>query len=47
MLRHRVVEAPGDLGTVFGLQAVTSNTAGANTLCGQLRDGGLKCQVKG
>jgi hypothetical protein len=45
-LHHRVVEMPGDLGSVYGLQAVTENAANADALCQQLRAGGLKCQVR-
>jgi hypothetical protein len=45
-LHHRVAEMPGDLGSVFGLQAVTQDAAGGEALCQQLRAGGLKCQVK-
>jgi hypothetical protein len=43
---HRVVETPGDLGTVYALQAVTATRAGANALCEQLRAGALKCEVR-
>jgi hypothetical protein len=46
-LGHRVIEAQGDLGTVFGLQAVTATAAGAANLCAQLRASDLKCEVKG
>jgi hypothetical protein len=45
-LHHRVVEMPGDLGSVYGLQVVTTNAANADALCQQLRGGGLKCQVR-
>jgi hypothetical protein len=45
-LHHRVVEMPGDLGSVYGLQAVTANDASAQALCQQLRGGGLRCQVR-
>ncbi len=45
-LGHRVVEGQGDLGTVFGLQAVTATGSGAANLCAQLRAGDLKCEVK-
>jgi SPOR domain len=45
-LHHRVIEMPGDLGSVYGLQAVAENAAGADALCQQLRAGGLKCQVR-
>jgi hypothetical protein len=46
-LGHRVVEGEGDLGTVFGLQAVTATAAGAANLCSQLRASDLKCEIKG
>lgn len=45
-LSHRVVEGKADMTTVFRLQAVSSDLAGANALCSKLSAGGLKCQVK-
>lgn len=45
-LSHRVVEGRADIGTVYRLQAVAGDVAGANALCSALQAGGLKCQVK-
>ena len=45
-LPHRVIEGKADMATVFRLQAVESDVASANALCGKLQTGGLKCQVK-
>lgn len=45
-LSHRVVEGKADMATVFRLQAVAGDMAGANALCAKLQAGGLKCQVK-
>ena len=45
-LSHRVVEGKADMTTVFRLQALASDLAGANALCSKLSAGGLKCQVK-
>lgn len=45
-LAHRVVEGKADMATVFRLQAVAGDVAGANALCAKLQAGGLKCQVK-
>lgn len=45
-LSHRIVEGKADMATVFRLQAVASDLAGANALCSKLSAGGLKCQVK-
>ncbi len=45
-LSHRIVEGKADMTTVFRLQAVASDVAGANALCSKLSAGGLKCQVK-
>ncbi|MCW1381233.1 SPOR domain-containing protein [Novosphingobium sp. KCTC 2891] len=45
-LNHRVVEGRADIGTVYRLQALAGDVGAANTLCGTLQSGGLKCQVK-
>jgi hypothetical protein len=45
-LHHRIVEGRADIGTVYRLQAVTADTATANTLCRGLKSSGLACQVK-
>ena len=45
-VRHRVVEAQVDIGTVYRLQAVTGGGAEARALCGRLKDDGLACFVK-
>ncbi|MBX7457993.1 SPOR domain-containing protein [Qipengyuania sp. 1NDH17] len=45
-VRHRVVEAQVDIGTVYRLQAVTGGNAEARALCGRLKDDGLACFVK-
>jgi len=43
---YRIVEGRADIGTVYRLQAVAADSASAQALCGQLRAGGLSCQVK-
>ena len=45
-MRHRVVEARVDIGTVYRLQAVTGSNAAARALCGRLKADGLACFVK-
>ena len=45
-VRHRVVEAQVDIGTVYRLQAMTGDRASANSLCNRLKDDGLACFVK-
>ncbi len=45
-LHHRVVEGKADIGTVYRLQAMAGDGAGAHALCGKLRSAGLACQVK-
>jgi len=45
-VRHRVVEGSADIGTVYRLQAVAADVAGANALCAALKAGGIACQVK-
>jgi hypothetical protein len=44
--RHRVVEGKVDAGTVYRLQAVAADRAGADALCAALKREGLDCQVK-
>lgn len=44
--RHRVVEGKVDAGTVYRLQAVAPDRAGADALCTALKREGLDCQVK-
>ncbi|QDM40549.1 SPOR domain-containing protein [Altererythrobacter sp. TH136] len=43
---HRVVEGRADMGTVYRLQAVAGDLAGANALCAALKSDGVDCQVK-
>lgn len=45
-LKHRVVEGSADIGTVYRLQVLAGDVAGANALCGKLKAAGLACQVK-
>jgi hypothetical protein len=45
-VRHRVVEGKVDIGTVYRLQAIAADRAGADQLCGALKREGLDCQVK-
>ncbi|MGB3471537.1 MAG: SPOR domain-containing protein [Erythrobacter sp.] len=45
-VKHRVVEGQIDIGTVYRLQAVTSNRSAADSLCRALKKEGLDCQVK-
>ena len=45
-VRHRVVEAEVDIGTVYRLQALAGSNAEARALCGRLKDDGLACFVK-
>ncbi|MXO96286.1 SPOR domain-containing protein [Erythrobacter aquimaris] len=45
-VRHRVVEAKVDIGTVYRLQAVAGDRASANRLCNALKTDGLPCFVK-
>jgi len=44
--KYRIVEGQADIGTVYRLQAVAGNAAGARSLCQNLRADGLACQVK-
>lgn len=43
---HRVVTGTADIGTVYRLQAVAGDRAGATALCGRLKSSGIACQVK-
>ena len=45
-VRHRVVEAKVDRGTVYRLQALAPNRAEAEKLCSALKADGLACQIK-
>lgn len=45
-VKHRVVEGKADIGTVYRLQAMAGDAAGANDLCARLKDAGVACQVK-
>ena len=45
-VKHRVVEGRADIGTVYRLQALAGDTAGADALCGRLKAAGAACQVK-
>jgi hypothetical protein len=43
---HRVVAGPGDIGTVYRLQAVTNSAAAATELCRALTEAGQECRVR-
>ena len=43
---HRIITGTADIGTVYRLQAVAGDTAGATALCGRLKASGIACQVK-
>lgn len=45
-VKHRVVEGKADIGTVYRLQAMAGDAAGANELCSRLKAAGVACQVK-
>ncbi|MFT4026993.1 MAG: SPOR domain-containing protein [Novosphingobium sp.] len=45
-VKHRVIEGKADIGTVYRLQAVAGDVAGANDLCTRLKAAGVACQVK-
>ena len=45
-VKHRVVEARVDIGTVYRLQAVAGDRSSANALCSRLKADGLPCFVK-
>ncbi|HEX8057292.1 MAG TPA: SPOR domain-containing protein [Novosphingobium sp.] len=44
--KHRIVEGSADIGTVYRLQVLAGDVAGANALCSKLKAAGLACQVK-
>jgi hypothetical protein len=41
-----VVEGKADIGTVYRLQALAGDAAGATDLCARLKAAGVACQVK-
>ncbi len=43
---HRVIKGQADIGTVYRLQAVAGDLAGAQALCNALKTDGVACQVK-
>ncbi len=43
---HRVVAGSADNGTIYRLQAVAPDAAGASALCSKLKGAGLSCMVK-
>jgi hypothetical protein len=45
-VNHRVVEGKADMGTVYRLQAMAGDAAGATALCRALASDGVDCQVK-
>lgn len=45
-VRYRIVRGQADIGTVYRLQAITSDLAAARELCNALKSDGLACQVK-
>ncbi len=45
-VKYRIVKGQADIGTVYRLQAVASDTNAANALCRRLKGDGLACQVK-
>lgn len=45
-VRHRVVEAQVDIGTVYRLQAMPGDRTAAKALCDRLKSDGLACFVK-
>lgn len=45
-VKHRVVEGRADIGTVYRLQALAGDAAGADALCDRLKAAGVSCQVK-
>lgn len=45
-VRHRIVKGQADIGTVYRLQALAGDLAGARSLCSRLKDDGVACQVK-
>jgi hypothetical protein len=45
-VRYRIVEGRIDIGTVYRLQAMTTDRESADALCAALKADGLDCQVK-
>lgn len=45
-MRYRIEEGVVDIGTVYRLQAVTSDRAAGDRLCAALKSDGIDCQVK-
>lgn len=45
-VKYRIVEGKADIGTVYRLQAVAGDLAGAKRLCDALQADGVACQVK-
>ena len=43
---HRIIAGRADIGTVYRLQAVGGDRAGAQALCARLKVAGIACQVK-
>lgn len=43
---HRIIAGRADIGTVYRLQAVGGDKAGARDLCARLKAAGVACQVK-
>lgn len=43
---YRIFAGRADIGTVYRLQAVGGDKAGAQALCGRLKSAGIACQVK-
>lgn len=43
---YRIFAGRADIGTVYRLQAVGGDRAGAQALCGRLKAAGISCQVK-
>lgn len=43
---YRIVAGRADIGTVYRLQAVGGDRAGARALCARLKSAGIACQVK-
>lgn len=43
---HRIIAGRADIGTVYRLQAVGGDRAGAQALCARLKAAGIACQVK-
>jgi hypothetical protein len=43
---YRIIAGRADIGTVYRLQAVGGDKAGAQALCSRLQESGIACQVK-